>query len=94
MSLRHFLKDVALPGTIEFEHKVHPFKPSSAFPKFAEDNFLKYKKKQREKLLKQQYLDSRVRSKIRSVVDAETGERLTLTKSVWSSEEGQLGNGK
>lgn len=94
MSLRQFLKDVPLCGTIEYEHRVHPYKPSSHVPRFAEDNFLKYKKKQREKLLKQQYFESKKRSKTRTVVDAETGEKHILTKSVWSSEEGQLGNGE
>lgn len=94
MSLKDYLRNVPLVGSIEYEHRVHPFKPSSDVPRFAEDNFLKHKKKQREQLLRQQFFDSKRRSKTRVVVDAETGEAHTLTKSVWSSEEGQLGNGK
>ena len=94
MSLRQFLKDVPLPGSIEREHRLHPFRPSSQAPRFEEDNFIKYKRKQRQKLLRKQYFESKTRSKTRTVVDAETGEKHILTKSVWSAEEGQLGNGQ
>lgn len=93
MSLRNFLRPSTLPGTIEREHQLHPFRPASHAPRSERDNFIIFKRKQQEKQLKAQFFESKRRSKTRTVPDAETGQKIVLTKSVWSAEEGQLGTG-
>lgn len=93
MSLRDFLPEVILPGSIELEHRLHPFKPASSAPKFGEDNFLKFRKKQKERELKVKFYEQKKKSKVRCVRDAETGTEIKLTKVVWSCEEGLLSNG-
>ncbi len=93
MSLRDFLPEVTLPGSIEREHRIHPFKPASTTPKKSVDGFLKFRKKQIEKELKAKFYEQKKKSKVRCVTDAETGRELKLTKVVWSCEEGLLSNG-
>jgi hypothetical protein len=94
MSLRQFLKPETLPGSIEREHQVHPFSPASVAPRSVRDNFMKFKKKEREKALHEEFVQRSRRTKKFAVVDAESKEEITLTKAVWTPNEGQLGNGK
>jgi hypothetical protein len=93
MSLRQFLPEVPLPGSIQREHRLHPFRPASLEHRYGEDSFVKLRKKQKQQELQHKFYEKKKRSKVRYVTEAETGEVIKLTKSIWTAEEGQLGNG-
>lgn len=80
-----------LPGTLQWDHKVNPFRPSSGgFPGFnfntqlhASASKSRLEKESRRKL-------NSTKPKVEEMVDAETGETIRITQSVWSNTEGRI----
>lgn len=79
---------VRIPGTLEYEHFIHPFRPSSKVTNACGTPLEKRASSNKAKTRANVEKDE-------TVIDAETGKPIKLTKSVWTGREGRLDiNGK
>ena len=72
-----------LPGTIEREHMVSPFRPSSRNPDIIGHHIGNSSKPSCQTEVKEVVFTTNP-----SIYDSETGEEITFTSSKWSSKEG------
>jgi len=83
MSDKGLFPPVRVPGSLEYEHFIHPFRPSSKVTNASGTKLDRKLHIKNKKVKIKKDVDE-------TVFDAETGKPIKLTKSIWTGREGRL----